>query len=319
MRRRFFLLSSGPVADAAAAPEPAKSETTRGLLALSCAFTIWGVLPLYLRLMRSVPALQLTSHRLVFCCVFVLGFLRARGAQMEVVVALRNPQVRKRLIASSLAVGINWLGFVWAVNNDHVVEASLGYFINPLLNVTLGVAVLREQLRRVQWVAIGFAAIGVIYLTWYLGQPPWIALMLAASFSIYGLIRKTVAVDAMAGLGAETLISAPFAVAYLVYCEFAGTGALSREPPTTWILLISSGALTALPLWLFAYGARRVAYSTVGVLQYIGPTISLAIGVMMLHEPFPIAKAAGFMLIWSGSCIYASDSFMQRVSQFQSR
>lgn len=303
----------------AALDSPGKSETTHGLLALSCAFTIWGVLPLYLRLMRPVPALQLTSHRLVFCCVFVLGFLRARGAQMEVAVALRNPQVRNRLIASSIAVGFNWLGFVWAVNNDHVVEASLGYFINPLLNVALGVVVLREHLRRLQWVAIVCAASGVIYLTWYLGRPPWIALMLAASFSIYGLLRKTVAVDAMAGLGAETLLSAPFAVAYLIYCEITGTGALSREPPATWILLILSGALTALPLWLFAYGARRVAYSTVGVLQYIGPTISLAIGVVMLHEPFPLAKAAGFMLIWSGSCIYASDSFMRRDHQLTSR
>ena len=288
------------------------SEEARGLLALTLAFSIWGVLPLYVRLLRSVPSVQLTAHRLVFCCVFVLGFLRLRGAQAEVWAALRYPPTRNRLIASSIAIGINWLGFVWAVNNDHVVEASLGYFINPLLNVLLGVIVLHEHLRRLQWIAIGFAAIGVCYLTWLAGAPPWIALMLATSFATYGLLRKTVAVDAMAGLGAETLLSAPFAIAYLAFCEIGGTGAMRGGTPTTWILLIFSGALTALPLWLFAYGARRVRYSTVGVLQYIGPTISLAIGVLLLHEPFPPLKAIGFMLIWSGLVIYAIDGFVNR-------
>ena len=288
------------------------SEETRGLLALMGAFSLWGVLPLYIRLLRFVPSVQLTAHRLVFCCVFVFGFLRLRGAQAEAWEALRSAPTRNRLIASSIAVGINWLGFVWAVNNDHIVEASLGYFINPLLNVVLGVIVLRERLRRPQWLAIGFAAAGVIYLTWLAGAPPWVALMLATSFATYGLLRKTVAVDAMAGLGAETLLSAPIAIAYLVYCEIEGTGFVRGGTPTTWVLLILSGALTALPLWLFAYGARRVRYSTVGVMQYIGPTISLAIGVLMLHEPFPPMKALGFMLIWSGLVIYAADGFMNR-------
>jgi chloramphenicol-sensitive protein RarD len=288
-------------------------ETTRGLLALMCAFSIWGVLPLYVRLLRSVPSVQLTAHRLVFCCIFVMAFLRARGAQSEVWSALRDSRTRNRLIASSIAVGINWLGFVWAVNNDHIVDASLGYFINPLLNVVLGVIVLREHLRVRQWLAIGLAAVGVGYLTWLAGAPPWVALMLALSFATYGLLRKTVAVDAMAGLGAETLLSAPIAIAYLGYCEIVGTGALRNESPSTWLLLILSGALTALPLWLFAYGARRVRYSTVGVMQYIGPTISLAIGVVMLHEPFPLVKALGFMLIWSGLVIYAADGFLSRV------
>lgn len=290
----------------------ASSETTRGLLALSCAFLIWGVLPLYVRLLRYVPPVQLTSHRLVFCCLFVLGFLRARGAQSEVWAALRERKSRNRLIASSIAIGVNWLGFVWAVNNDHVVDASLGYFINPLLNVVLGVIVLREHLRPKQRIAIGFAAVGVAYLTWLAGTPPWIALMLAFSFSLYGLLRKTVAVDAMAGLGAETLLSSPFAIIYLAYCEWTGSGALSHGTAATWCLLALSGALTALPLWLFAYGARRVRYSTVGVMQYIGPTISLAIGVVLLREPFPAAKALGFALIWSGLVIYAVDGFLSR-------
>jgi chloramphenicol-sensitive protein RarD len=288
------------------------AETTRGLVALSCAFLIWGVLPLYVRLLRFVPPVQLTAHRLVFCCLVVLGFLRARGAQSEVWAALRESKSRNRLIGSSIAIGVNWLGFVWAVNNDHLIDASLGYFINPLLNVVLGVIVLREHLVWQQRVAVGLAAIGVMYLTWLAGTPPWIALTLALSFSLYGLIRKTVAVDAMAGLGAETLLSAPFAIAYLAYCEFTGTGALGNGTPSTWSLLALSGALTALPLWLFAFGARRVRYSTVGVMQYIGPTISLAIGVMVLHEPFPPAKALGFAMIWSGLVIYALDGLLNR-------
>jgi chloramphenicol-sensitive protein RarD len=290
----------------------AQPDTTRGLLALTCAFTIWGVLPLYVRLLRSVPPVQLTCHRLVWCCVVVLGFLRARGAQSEVVHALREPRSRNRLIASSIAIGANWLGFVWAVNNDHVVDASLGYFINPLLNVALGVIVLRERLGWRQWLAIGLAASGVLYLTWLAGTPPWIALLLAFSFSLYGLLRKTVAVDAMAGLGAETLLSAPIAIVYLATCEITGSGALRNGTALTWALLTFSGALTAFPLWLFAFGARRVRYSTVGILQYIGPTISLAIGVMMLHEPFPPAKALGFVLIWSGLVIYALDGLLNR-------
>jgi chloramphenicol-sensitive protein RarD len=216
------------------------------------------------------------------------------------------------LIASSIAIGANWLGFVWAVNNDHVVDASLGYFINPLLNVALGVIVLREHLGFRQWLAIGLAASGVLYLTWLAGTPPWIALLLAFSFSLYGLLRKTVTVDAMAGLGAETLLSAPIAIAYLATCEITGSGAFRNGTSITWGLLIFSGALTAFPLWLFAFGARRVRYSTVGILQYIGPTISLAIGVMMLHEPFPPAKAVGFGLIWSGLVIYAIDGLLNR-------
>jgi chloramphenicol-sensitive protein RarD len=201
---------------------------------------------------------------------------------------------------------------VWAVNNDHVVDASLGYFINPLLNVALGVVVLREHLGWRQWLAIGLAASGVVYLTWLAGTPPWIALLLAFSFSFYGLLRKTVAVDAMAGLGAETLLSAPIAIVYLASCEITGSGALRNATAITWALLMFSGALTAFPLWLFAFGARRVRYSTVGILQYIGPTISLAIGVVMLHEPFPPAKAVGFVLIWSGLVIYALDGLLNR-------
>jgi chloramphenicol-sensitive protein RarD len=287
-------------------------EATQGLSALACAFTIWGVLPLFIRVLRPVPALQITAHRMVFCCVFVLIFLRARGALSEVRAALIEPGVRRRLIASSLLISVNWIGFVWAIGQDRVVEASLGYYINPLVNVLLGVLVLRERLRSQQWLAVGFAAVGVSYLTWQAGAFPWIALMLALSFGGYGLLRKTVAVDAMAGLGTETLLSSPFAIGYMVYCELQGSGAFIQGDAGMLLLLALSGALTALPLWLFSYGARRVPYSTVGLLQYIGPTLSLGLGVFVFHEPFGAARAFGFVFIWAGCLIYAVDSFRAR-------
>lgn len=293
-------------------PIAARSEVTRGLLALSCAFTVWGVMPLYMRWLRPVPALQITAYRVLFCCLFVLLFLRLRGALGEVRDALADPRSRLRLIASAALISVNWLVFVWSVTSDRVVEATLGYFINPLVNVVLGVVVLRERLRSMQWLAVGFAVAGVLYLTWLAGAPPWIALSLALSFSSYGLIRKTVAVDAMAGLGTESLLLAPIALGYLGYCEFFGTGAVSRGDPALLTLLVSSGAVTALPLWLFAFGARRVKYSTVGLLQYIGPTISLALGVFAFHEPFPPERALGFSLIWVGLAVYAADGLRRR-------
>ncbi|HKU38869.1 MAG TPA: EamA family transporter RarD [Polyangiales bacterium] len=287
-------------------------EATRGVLALAVAFTTWGVLPLYLRLLRAVPPLQITAHRVLFCCVFVLGFLRARGALYEVRAALADPPVRRRLIASSVLIAINWLVFVWAISNDRVVEASLGYYINPLVNVVLGVVVLREQLRRIQWLAVGAAAVGVSYLTWYAGAPPWIALTLALSFGSYGLIRKTVAVDSMAGLAAETLLTLPIAAGYLAFCELRGDGAFRHGDPFTLLLLALSGGLTMIPLWLFAYGARRVRLATVGLLQYIGPTLSLGFGIWIFGEPFPPARALGFLAIWTGLVLYAVDSLRQR-------
>lgn len=290
----------------------ARAEVTRGLLALTCAFTFWGVMPVYMRWLRAVPPLQITAYRVLFCCLLVLVFLRLRGALTEVRAALRDRSSRLRLIASATCISVNWLVFVWAVTRDHIVEASLGYFINPLVNVVLGVLVLRERLRPMQWLAVGFAGAGVLYLTWLAGAPPWIALSLAVSFGSYGLLRKTVSVDAMAGLGTESLLLAPIALGYLAYCELGGTGALAHGDAGLLTLLIASGAVTALPLWLFAFGARRVKYSTVGLLQYIGPTISLALGVFAFHEPFPPERALGFSAIWVGLAVYATDGLRRR-------
>jgi chloramphenicol-sensitive protein RarD len=279
-----------------------------GLAATVAAFLIWGLLPLYLHPLHAVPALQIMAHRLVWCCVFVLIWLALRGELPQVRKALASPATRGRLIASALLISLNWLVYVWAVGNGHVVESSLGYFINPLVNVLLGVVVLKERLNRMQWMAVLIAAVGVLYLTWLAGSPPVLALVLALSFGTYGLIRKTVAVDALTGLGTETLLIAPLGAAYLLWCASTGTGALGPSGAMVNGLLLAGGVVTAVPLALFAYGARLIPYSTVGLIQYIGPTMQLLLGVFLYQEPFTSARAFGFSLIWSALAIYAVDA-----------
>jgi len=288
----------------------ANGRDRHGLPALLGAFTIWGLLPLYLRELQAVPPGQIMVQRLLWCCVFVLGWLQLRGELSEVRRALAQPATRWRLSASAVLISINWLTYVWAVSSGHVVESSLGYFINPLVNVALGVLVLRERLDRVQWAAVACAAAGVAYLTWLAGAPPWIALVLAASFGTYGFVRKTVAVDSMAGLGSETLLLAPLGLGYLVLCEATGQSVLGHVGPWVITLLIASGLVTAVPLWLFSYGARRVQYSTVGIVQYIGPSLQLLLGVYVFHEPFAADTALGFGLIWAGLALYAADGLV---------
>ncbi len=278
-----------------------------GLAAAIGAFIIWGLFPLYLKPMAEVPALQIMAHRVVWCCLLVFVWLALRGETGAVRAALADPASRLRLAASATLISINWLLYVWAVNNGHTVEASLGYFINPLLNVVLGVVILHERLNRAQWLAVGLAAIGVLYLTVATAHPPWIALALAASFGTYGLIRKVVKVESVPGLATETLLLAPLAVAFLAWCEVRGTGALGHSSAGINALLVGSGLITALPLALFAYGARLIPYSTIGIVQYIGPTLQFLIGVFVFHEAFTAERAVGFVMIWAALAIYAAD------------
>lgn len=284
----------------------------RGLLALLGAFTLWGLLPLYLRALQSVPALQILAYRAVLCCAVVLGFLALRGEFGQVRQALVHRATRGRLALSALLISINWLVFVWAVQSGRVIESSLGYFINPLVNVALGVMLLRERLSRLQQAAVAIAALGVAYLTWQARALPWIALVLAFSFGLYGLVRKTVAVEAMAGLGSETLLIAPFGVGYLAIAQAGGAGAIGRVSPGVVVVLLLSGVVTAVPLWLFSYGARRVPYSTVGIIQYVGPSLQLMTGLFVFHEPFDPSRAVGFALIWAALALYAADGLLHR-------
>jgi chloramphenicol-sensitive protein RarD len=283
------------------------TTTSKGLTAGAVAFAIWGLFPIYFHPLRQISAFQVIAHRVVWSCLFVLVWTAMRGELPTLRATLINRSVVWRLAVSATLISISWVVYVWAIMNGHVVESSLGYFINPLVNVLLGVALLSERLTRAQWTAVALAATGVAYLTIVAGSLPWIALTLAFSFGIYGLIRKIVKVESLPGLATETLVLLPFAVVYLLWCESAGTGALGHAGPAIAALLIGSGPLTAVALFLFAYGARLLPYSTVGVLQYIAPTLQLACGVFAFHERFERARAIGFALIWAALLIYAGE------------
>lgn len=279
----------------------------RGLAAGIAAFGIWGLFPLYLHPLSDVPATQVIAHRIAWSCLILLGWMALRGELGRLTATLTNPTLLSRLTLTALLISGNWLVYVWGVTHAHIVETSLGYYINPLVNVVLGVVVLHERLNRAQWIAIALAAVAVSYLTVLAGRPPWIACTLAVSFSLYGFVRKVISVEALPGLASETLLLAPLAVAYLLWCQASGTGALGTAGSAVSALLIGSGLVTAIPLLLFAYGARRLPYSTVGVLQYIAPSLQLACGVLVYREHFGLERAVGFALIWAALLVYAAD------------
>jgi chloramphenicol-sensitive protein RarD len=284
------------------------STATRGFLAAVAAFLTWGLLPVYLKAVSVIAPLEIMVHRAMWCCVFVMAWLGWQGSLDSVRVALINPTTRWRLALSATLISINWYVYVFAVNSGHVIDTSLGYFINPLLNVLLGVVVLRERLNARQWFAVSCAATGVAYLTWVAGRLPWISLALACSFGLYGLIRKVVNVDAVAGLAGETLMMFPVAAAVLIWLWHHGALGFGHFGISIDALLIGGGILTALPLALFAYGARLIPYSTIGLIQYIAPSLQLALGVWLYHEPFSRGRLLGFSLIWLALIVYAGDS-----------
>lgn len=285
----------------------APRRPARGLAAGAGAFTLWGMLPLYLYPLRAVPATQVIAHRICWSCLFILALMLVRGELGRVSSIFGRPRLLARLAATALLISGNWLVYVWSVAHGYIVESSLGYYINPLVNVLLGVLVLHERLNRTQWAALALAAGAVLFLTLEAGRPPWIALMLAVSFSLYGLVRKMISVDALPGLATETLLLLPLALAYLAVCALGGSGAFGRAGTPVTLLLVGSGVVTAVPLFLFAYAARALRYSTIGVLQYIGPSLQLLCGVLVFHERFGGARLLGFVLIWSALLLYALD------------
>jgi chloramphenicol-sensitive protein RarD len=285
---------------------PAPSLDRRGLALGVGAYALWGVLPLYIHLLNHVPALQLLAHRvlwsLLLLVVAVLAFKRGRA-----LVDAARGRTLLMLLASAALIAVNWIVYIWSVQHGHVLEASLGYFINPLLNVALGVAVLGERVRRVQGVAIAIAACGVAIMAAAGGGAIWISLVLAVSFGLYGLVRKVVAIDALGGLTVETMLLAPFCLALLVYAGHSGQGAFGHSIRTD-LLLIFAGAVTAAPLLMFAAAARRMPYATLGLLQYIAPTLQFLLAVWVFGEPLHAAHIVTFVLIWSGCGLYAWDS-----------
>ncbi len=285
--------------------------STRGLVAGAIAFTIWGLFPLYLHPLREVPATQIIAHRISWSCLFILLWMLWRGGLGSLRGIFTRPALLARLLITALLISGNWLVYVWGVSHGHIVDTSLGYYINPLINVVLGVFVLRERLNPVQWLAVSLAGIAVAYLTFEAGRLPWIALTLAFSFSLYGLLRKVISVEALPGLATETILLLPLAAPYLLWCESSGSGAFAHAGAAISWLLVGSGLVTAVPLFLFAYAARLLPYSTVGVLQYIGPSLQLLCGVLVFHERFDGARAAGFVLIWIALLIYAVDGVVR--------
>ncbi|HEV8689916.1 MAG TPA: EamA family transporter RarD [Ideonella sp.] len=278
-----------------------------GLLAAALSYALWGLFPLYFRQVADVPALEIVLHRSVWSLVFVLLLLALQRRWAWVAEVVKQPRTLAVFGASALLLSTNWLVYVWAVNNDHVMEASLGYFINPLVNVALGVLVLHERLRTVQRWALGVAAVGVGWLTWTAGVPPWIALALAVSFGFYGLLRKTAPLGALEGLALETALLAPLAIPSLAWLSWHG-GALASADASTWAWLLFAGPLTAVPLLLFANGARRVTMATLGLLQYLAPTIQFGLAVWVFHEPLKPERLVGFVLIWVALALYSAES-----------
>lgn len=284
-----------------------RPHANQGLIPAASAFVIWGAFPLYFHALRSVPPTQVIAHRIVWSCVFVLVWMYLRGDLAGLRRAFQDRGVVLRLAATATLITLNWLTYVWGVMHGRVVETSLGYFMGPLVNVLLGVVLLSERLTRAQWTAVGLATLGVGYLTVMAGGLPWIALTLAFSFACYGLIRKVVKVESLPGLAIETLLLAPLALAYLIWCEHAGVGALGHSGGLMDFMLAGSGPLTAFTLFLYAFGTRLLPYSTIGLLQFIAPSLQFACGVFILHEPFDRARAVGFAVIWAALVIYAGE------------
>ncbi len=293
-------------------PDTATREARRGLLAALGTFLVWGVMPVYWHALRVVPPIQVVLHRAIWCAVLVSAWLTWKHGRGWLAAVISQPRLAGMLAVSGCLIAFNWSLYVWAVGSGHVVEASLGYFINPLLNVVIGVLFLRERLSRAQWVAVLLAAGGVLWLTFNYGSFPWIALSLALSFAFYGLIRKFAAVEPVTGLGVENLIVFLPAVAALAWLETQGGGGffLLRWGAGTDAMLVLGGALTAIPLIGFAFAVRRVSLTVVGVLQYLSPTIQLLLGVFFFGEPFGSDRAIGFAFIWSGLLVFAVDGFL---------
>jgi chloramphenicol-sensitive protein RarD len=282
------------------------SKNKLGLLFGVSAYSLWGAFPLYWPLLEPANPLEIVSHRAVWTLVFCFIVLAATKALKTTLVTLKRPTVAIKLFLTSLLISINWLVYIWATNNEHVVEASLGYYINPLIIIGFGVIFLKEKMRPLQWAAVSIATLGVLVLTFDYGRLPWIALALAVSWGSYGLIKKQLGLGALEGLAIETFISSFFYLAYLVYIGNQGTGQFGQSWGLT-VLLISAGAVTAIPLLLFNGSTNRLPFTTIGLLQYITPTLQFSIGVWVLNEDMPTARWIGFLIIWAALVTLAID------------
>jgi len=280
-----------------------------GVLYAALAYTAWGFLPVFFKQLSNVDAFEVVMHRMVWSLVFLMCVLFALRRWAWLRDVARQPRVLLAFGVSALLLSANWSVYVWAVQNAHVLDASLGYFILPLVNVAFGFVFLNERPRPGQWLAVAVAAAGVLWLTVQAGRLPWVALVVAATFGIYGLLRKLAKLGALEGLTLETLLLSPFALGLLAWWAWHGQGALVQGDAATLGWLLLAGPLTAIPLLLFAAGARRIPLATLGILQYIAPSIQMLLGVWLYGEAFEPARAIGFYLIWTALLLYSADSF----------
>lgn len=289
--------------------DPHRRQAAAGALAATGAFLLWGVLPVYWKLLHGIQPLEVIAHRIVWSLAFLLFVLRWRGRLGQFRGAFREGRQLALYALSSGLLAVNWLTYIYAVQTDRIVESSLGYFLVPLCNVALGFAVLGERLRPMQWTAVGCAAAGVLIQLVKVGHVPWIALILAGSFAFYGLLRKRGPLGSLTGLGVETALLTPLAAGYILWRGWTGDGALGHVDGMQQALLLACGIVTAVPLLWFATAARALSLASLGLFQYLAPTAQLLIGVALYHEPFGGARAGSFVLIWIGLALYSLDAF----------
>lgn len=286
------------------------STSVAGPLYAAGAYLCWGLFPLYWKPLHAIPALEILCHRVVWSALFVALALLVSKGYAPLRAAVADPRRIMIFAVSSLMLSLNWTLYIWAVNSGNVVEASLGYFINPLVNVLLGRLVLGERLTRIQAISVGLAFAGVAWMTVSLGVLPWIALLLAASFGFYGLLRKKAPLPSLQGLALETFLMFPLAAGFLLWKGIDGSGHFGHLPVALDAMLVGAGVVTAVPLLLFASGARRLTLTTLGLIQYISPTMQLLLGVLLYNEAFGSERLTGFAFIWAGLMLYSGSSLL---------
>lgn len=272
-------------------------------------YTLWGFLPIYWKHIDHVPAMEILAHRVVWCFVFLLGLLAVAGRlgrtrrELAAIAAMKGKVAG--VLAATVIISINWFIFIWAVNDSRILETSLGYYINPLVSVLLGVVVLKERLTLRQTAAVALAGLGVLNQAVLVGGLPWVSLSLAVSFGLYGLVKKMLGIGAITGLTLETFLISPAALAYIAWVQFHGHGAFTSGDPVTAVLLFGAGVATAIPMALFANAANRIPLSVLGFFQYLSPTIAMFVGIFMYHEPFSVTQFVSFAFIWAALAIFS--------------
>lgn len=288
------------------------TDSRAGLAFGTAAYLCWGFFPLYWPLLEPATPWEVLAHRIVWTLVFCVGLLTLTHKWRAYRSILGQPRLMVPLTLASAVITVNWGGFIWAVTNGHVIETSLGYFINPLVTVLLGVFVLGENLRRLQWVAVALGLVAVVVLTVDYGRPPWIALILAFSFATYGFLKKRANLGSVEALSVETTILFPFALAYLALLGARGTLAFGHEGAVNTLLLVGTGVVTGIPLLLFGAAATRLSLTTIGILQYLGPILQFVFGLTIFGEQMSPARWVGFVIVWTALMIFTVDALQTR-------